>query len=55
MAVAGEVSLGISNGKLKLILFGLLMLPSLPMFFHSSDEHDMDYDQFGILIKVKFR
>jgi len=55
MAVAGEVSLGMSNGKLKLILFGLLMLTSLPMFLHSSDEHDMNYDQFGILIKVKFR
>jgi len=55
MAVAGEVSLGISNDKLKLFLFGLPMRPSLPIFLHSSDEHDVDFDQFGILIKVKFR
>lgn len=54
MAVAGEVSLGIYDWHLVIKLFVLSFLFIL-IFCFFSDEHDMDFDKYGILIKVKFR
>lgn len=58
MAVAGEVSLGIHYSSFNKIYFLRRLLAysfDLMFLFFFSDEHDIDFDQFGILIKVKFR
>lgn len=58
MAVAGEVSLGIPN---YLFVWASLIgrMGSYMLFYfiksYFSDEHEMDFDKYGILIKVKFR
>lgn len=54
MAVAGEVSLGIIYYYLLEFTTCYLWFPVL-IYCFLSDEHDTDFDQFGILVKVKFR
>lgn len=57
MAVAGEVSLGIIVVPSTKFIYEevCLLIFDLMFLFFSSDEHDIDFHQFGILIKVKFR
>jgi hypothetical protein len=56
MAVAGEVSLGICQMVTEInFIWSSYASISSPIFLHFSDEHDMDFNKFGILIKVKFR
>lgn len=58
MAVAGEVSLGNYYGSLITIYcIWFIIKYHILIWWNVSfaDEHDKDFDQFGILIKVKFR
>lgn len=55
MAVAGEVSLGMFICLFYPILCPLYGNVTLVPQNFFTDEHGIDFDQYGILIKVKFR